>query len=836
MKLLGRLKLWQKLAILVTALLIPTVLASAFYIRTVNEAIKITREELAGGRYLQPLGAVLGEMLNHRGSVHALLSGDKSREGAVAASADKIDRLIAEVDPVDGQLNAQLATSAQWKTIKEDWARLKSQTGALTLQENLDRHDRVINGIFELNMKVWMDSTLSLDPEATAYYLIIAATDKVPDVMNHVGSMRMLAASAALAGTLSPTDGESIRMHRQQVALDFKTMRIHIGSVAGDSEEARLVILPALERAANEFTAFDASLQSQVPPGAKITASGAQVYDSGARIGETMLSLSSTVYAAVMKELGQRLASQTRSLRVNVAALVVLLAFALVLSALITRAMARPMAHAVSVFGSIATGRYDNEIQQAGTDEAGQVLSALEQMQSKLRQLKEDEANAAATVGGRIRAALDHATSSMLVTDSDLKVIYVNHTFETMMRAAESDLRKDLPRFSLDALVGSDVCELYTESSRARGALQQLRGKLREEVTLGGRTFRIEANPVLGATGERIGTVLEWSDRTQQAAVESELQGMLKSVLAGNLEQRIALTEKTGFFEGMSRGVNQLVDNMADMIGKVQIAAGEVYRGAKEIAAGNGHLSQRTEQQSSSLEETASSMEEMTSTVKQNADNAAQANQLAVAARDQAERGGEVVTQAVRAMDDINESSRRIADIIGVIDEIAFQTNLLALNAAVEAARAGEQGRGFAVVASEVRNLAGRSATAAREIKDLIQDSVRKVQDGSLLVTQSGKTLEQIVASVKKVSDIVAEIAAASREQSSGIEQVNRAVTQMDEITQQNAALVEQATTSSKDMAEAARRLDQMMSRYRLAHRQQGASVAATGEAARDAA
>jgi methyl-accepting chemotaxis protein len=187
-----------------------------------------------------------------------------------------------------------------------------------------------------------------------------------------------------------------------------------------------------------------------------------------------------------------------------------------------------------------------------------------------------------------------------------------------------------------------------------------------------------------------------------------------------------------------------------------------------------------------------------------------------MAARSQAEKGGDVVTQAVRAMDEINEASRRIADIIGVIDEIAFQTNLLALNAAVEAARAGEQGRGFAVVATEVRSLAGRSATAAREIKELIQDSVRKVQDGSLLVTQSGQTLEQIVASVKKVSDIVAEIAAASREQSSGIEQVNRAVTQMDQITQQNASLVEQATTSSQDMAEAARRLDQMMARYRL--------------------
>jgi methyl-accepting chemotaxis protein len=209
-------------------------------------------------------------------------------------------------------------------------------------------------------------------------------------------------------------------------------------------------------------------------------------------------------------------------------------------------------------------------------------------------------------------------------------------------------------------------------------------------------------------------------------------------------------------------------------------------------------------------------MEEMTSTVKQNADNAGLANQLATVARNEAEKGGAVVGSAVTAMADINESSRKIADIIGVIDEIAFQTNLLALNAAVEAARAGEQGRGFAVVAQEVRSLAGRSAVAAKEIKDLIQRSVKKVEDGSVLVTQSGQTLEQIVTSVKKVSDVIAEIAAASREQSSGIEQVNKAVMQMDTMTQQNAALVEEATAATHSMADQARRLNEMMARFQL--------------------
>jgi methyl-accepting chemotaxis protein len=291
----------------------------------------------------------------------------------------------------------------------------------------------------------------------------------------------------------------------------------------------------------------------------------------------------------------------------------------------------------------------------------------------------------------------------------------------------------------------------------------------------------------------------------------------VNAAIGGDLARRAALQLENAELSTVAETVNTLIQNMGAIVQGIQSTAGDVKRAADEISAGNENLSQRTEEQASSLEETASSMEQMTTTVKQNADNAAQANQLALAARDQAERGGVIVNQAIAAMSDINQSSKKIADIIGVIDEIAFQTNLLALNAAVEAARAGEQGRGFAVVASEVRSLAGRSATAAKEIKGLIQDSVRKVADGSTRVTQSGQTLEEIVSSVKKVSDIVAEIAAASREQSAGIEQVNRAVMQMDELTQQNASLVEQATTAARNMSALADSLDENMARYRLA-------------------
>jgi methyl-accepting chemotaxis protein len=427
------------------------------------------------------------------------------------------------------------------------------------------------------------------------------------------------------------------------------------------------------------------------------------------------------------------------------------------------------------------------------------------------------------------RGALDNASANVMVADPDCNIIYVNEAASTLMAAGEPDFRKVLPHFSAARLLGANIDVFHRNPAHQRKLLAGLAGTYSSTMKIGSRTMRVTANPMKNPAGARIGTVVEWADLTQEIATETEVQDMVTAVVAGDLGRRIGLAGKSGFHQNLSQGINAIADSLGKVVADTQGAAQEISRGADEISQGSMNLSQRTEEQASSLEETASSMEQMTSTVRQNADNAGQANQLAVAARDQAEKGGAVVARAVTAMGQINEASRRIADIIGVIDEIAFQTNLLALNAAVEAARAGEQGRGFAVVAAEVRSLAGRSATAAKEIKSLIQDSVKKVDEGSSLVTQSGETLEQIVGSVKKVTDIVGEIAAASREQSSGIDQVNKAVMQLDELTQQNAALVEQASAASQAMAEQARGLNDSMTRFRLG-KSAGHALQAVGE------
>jgi methyl-accepting chemotaxis protein-1 (serine sensor receptor) len=302
----------------------------------------------------------------------------------------------------------------------------------------------------------------------------------------------------------------------------------------------------------------------------------------------------------------------------------------------------------------------------------------------------------------------------------------------------------------------------------------------------------------------------------------AEAVDVARSVAAGDLTKKIEVNsaDETG---QLLQALKDMNASLVKIVSEVRGGTETIATASHEIASGNLDLSARTETQASSLEETASSMEELTSTVKQNADSAWQANQLAVSASEVAVKGGAVVSQVVDTMGSINESAKKIVDIIGVIDSIAFQTNILALNAAVEAARAGEQGKGFAVVAAEVRHLAQRSAAAAKEIKSLIDDSVEKVHVGATLVDQAGATMQEIVASVKRVTDIMGEISTASREQTNGIEQVNQAIAQMDEVTQQNAALVEEAAAAAASLQDQASGLSRVVSVFRLGAEQKAA-------------
>lgn len=737
----------------------------------------------------------------------------------------------------------------------EDADRQALQAAQQQLQASLQelqrsRHDRQVAGALQ-----------TLATRVKDFADGIAALNARADEMGR-GDAGLRAQLEAAAGALEA----GVQAAPPALALQVQKMRRQEGLLLLSGDAAHT------DRASEEKLPFELALAAAPLDGAAQDALRTQMDDyqgallayTAARIGLDVEAQSLADTAAQIGpglqqlEQAQAVALQAAHARQQARARAMTILFALTLGMvavvligtllLVLRAVRRPIADTLRFAEDIADDRLDTVLTVHNPhDEIGQLAQRLVHMQRRLRERIEAE-RAIARDNTRARQALDSAQTGLMVLDAQGSVGFLN-------RALLAELRVEAAQW-----LGQPAHALHPAFNGLMAQLQPGQGATRE-ITHAGVRYQWVLNPIVDQ-GQLLGAAVEWRSRALETTVETEVAALVDAAARGELHGRIAVDDKQGFVRTLSISINHLLDTfqgnlaglqgllsalargdlrvrmqgdfhgvfaqlrddanatvgqLTDIVARIQHASSSINHAAGEIVAGNRDLSDRTERQAAHLEETASSMEELAATVRQNAEAAQQANQLVIGAASVAARGGSSVARVVDTMRDISASSRRIADITGVIDSIAFQTNILALNAAVEAARAGEQGRSFAVVAGEVRMLAQRSADAARQIKQLIEASVENVAAGTRQVDQAGATMQEIVGSVQQVTAIMAGISAASQQQRAGIEQVSQTLLQMDGSTQQNAALVEEASASAQAMERQAAQLGDAVAAFVVA-------------------
>ena len=921
----------------------------------------------------------------HRGMSSRLFGGDRTVVGALSSKASEVNSQISKISDhvrasgsegdlvISGLIDTLQSIESEWKRVRANVESMSvSQTASFQAHSDLiDQQDSLISDM----LKVY---SLSYDPAAASYHIIIANFVNLPRLANALGKVRGAASGTAAAGEASNVQISTIKGYLNALGAPARDFDYNLVSAA-DADTRFSSLRRKSETIESDVRNLERLVETQIFEG-QFSYTSQQMFSEFSAVINQLYALHDESIIILRDVIEERVAHSSAERNTALIIIAVLFLISFTIGFVIVRSISNSANTLIQAFSKISHQDYSSNFNINRKDEMGIIEKSLAELTAELK-----EAAIVAIEASKVKQALDSSSMCFMMSNADREIVYMNESVKKLMKESEAAIKKDLPQFDADTLIGTridsfhhnpkhqhavldqltkthearldlggksfklninpirdekgndlgnsvewlDMTEIFEEEKRVKrvlealdssstnimianaereviymnrsmvdtmeeaesdlrkvlpqfragdimgksmdrfhanpnhqmGILEGLKDTLISEIKVGRRHFKLTANPIYAENGDRIGTVVEWLDRTKEVNAEIEINDMVTASLRGDFTKRIDESDKEGFLKIVSEGLNELIkttesglnevsnvllaisqgdltkritsdyqgtfndlknytnsttENLVSVISKIREASDTINNASSEIAQGNADLSTRTEQQASSLEETASSMEEITSTVRLNAENANQANGLASQASQVASNGGDLIQEVVVTMSSINESSQKIADIIGVIDGIAFQTNILALNAAVEAARAGEQGRGFAVVASEVRTLAQRSANAAKDIKDLISDSVSKVESGNSLVNQSGETMKEIVTAIQRVNDIMSEIAAASAEQASGIDEVSKAVTQMDEMTQQNAALVEEAAAAAESMRTQASELTGRVGTFKL--------------------
>jgi len=847
LNILNNIKLSYKLSVVIIALLIPIAGLMTMLFIELDKTITHATTETYGIKYIIPLQRLVINVAQHRGITNGLLNGDESFRAKLPEKRLQISKSIDAVEAVHSRHGEALKMDKLWQSFKSGWSQLATASENMSPSKSFSQHSILINDINEMITHIGDTSGLLLDTELDSYFLINAIVHQLPSIFNDLGILRGKGSGILATGSITAEQVLNIRIHTAALKKSINTTVHSIENAMNYNPELSSQLTGVL----TEFTSSSQLFLNDIDKGllntdGLLSMEPEEYFTAGSTTITAATNLFDRSATELSALLNKRIDHDKSQMNIEIGFSLLIVIISIFLAVTVVIGIVRPVNSIIEIFGKIGVGKFDNVIDIHSKDEIGILMGELKNLQTRLNK-DMTEARDKAIETGRVKTALDVASTNVMMIDDQNKVIYMNDAMQEMFAANDAELSEALPDFDISKLMGSDIGLFYENPSQQNEFLKKLKRTDINTAQIGTLTMVITSTPVFGENNERLGTVVEWENRTTEVEVESEVANIVEAAANGDFSKHISEAGKNGFHLLLAKGINEIlettstgindvvdvlrslsqgnltrrieanyngvfdqlkndvnttIERLTDVISKVYGNTDQSADAAQEVNSAAQEIGQGSSEQAASLEEISSSMEQMSANIRQSADNAGQTEQIAQKAANDAEESGKSVSEAVVAM-------KAIAEKISIIEEIARQTNLLALNAAIEAARAGEHGKGFAVVAAEVRKLAERSQKAAGEIGEL---------SGSTVVTaeQAGEKLLQLVPDIQKTAELVQEISLASREQDVGSEEINKAIQQLDQTVQRSAASAEELAAAAGQLTSQAEEQRENMSFFVL--------------------